>query len=376
MYLDKEGIEHQKTVPYNPESNGKVERGNRVILERTRTLIYESGLPLKFWAEAAAYMTHTANLTPRKNKIKTPYELYYGKVPNVSYLRTFGCTAYYHIPKNMRAKLDPTGRKAIMIGYSRERVGYRLFDIEHKVIVENRNVAFDETQKGSYHLGNAIDKRCKDWNIEDFISLLNDKDPNANENTENEINSNEQQNNEDNDEVESDEDDNNIENTVEHIDNQEINEDKNQDRQVSKRGRPKGLTMVETRRRKEESLRERENQLREEGVRRSSRLDKYYAHLAGNISVPRNFNEAHNDKNWDKWKEAMEKELESLNKYEVWYLCERPKNAKIIKSKWIFTNKRDGSTLKYKARLVAAGYNLIKDQDFDESYSPVISIDA
>lgn len=262
-------------------------------------------------------MTHTANLTPRKNKIKTPYELYYGKVPNVSYLRTFGCTAYYHIPKNMRAKLDPTGRKAIMIGYSRERVGYRLFDIEHKVIVENRNVAFDETQKGSYHLGNAIDKRCKDWNIEDFISLLNDKDPNANENTENEINSNEQQNNEDNDEVESDEDDNNIENTVEHIDNQEINEDKNQDRQVSKRGRPKGLTMVETRRRKEESLRERENQLREEGVRRSSRLDKYYTHLAGNISVPRNFNEAHNDKNWDKWKEAMEKELESLNKHEV-----------------------------------------------------------
>lgn len=28
VYLDKEGIEHQKTVPYNPESNGKVERGN------------------------------------------------------------------------------------------------------------------------------------------------------------------------------------------------------------------------------------------------------------------------------------------------------------------------------------------------------------
>lgn len=42
----------------------------------------------------------------------------------------------------------------------------------------------------------------------------------------------------------------------------------------------------------------------------------------------------------------------------------------------MFTIKGDNSTLKYKARLVAAGYNLINDQDFDESYSPVISIDA
>ncbi|CAL1678231.1 unnamed protein product [Lasius platythorax] len=68
---EKEGIEHQKTVPYNPESNGKVERGNRVILERARTLLFESGIPLTFWAEAIAYVTHTANITPRKNKVDT-----------------------------------------------------------------------------------------------------------------------------------------------------------------------------------------------------------------------------------------------------------------------------------------------------------------
>lgn len=47
-FVNKEGIEHQKIVPYNPESNGKVERGNRVILERARTLLYESDLPLRF----------------------------------------------------------------------------------------------------------------------------------------------------------------------------------------------------------------------------------------------------------------------------------------------------------------------------------------
>lgn len=74
--IRRDGIEHQKTVPYNPESNGKVKRGNRVLLERARTTLYESELPLSFWAEAIAYVTHTANLTPRKNMVKTPYEIW------------------------------------------------------------------------------------------------------------------------------------------------------------------------------------------------------------------------------------------------------------------------------------------------------------
>jgi len=65
-FTNREGIEHQKTVPYNPESNGKVERGNRVILERARTLLYEGRLPLTFRAEAIAYVTYAANLTSRK----------------------------------------------------------------------------------------------------------------------------------------------------------------------------------------------------------------------------------------------------------------------------------------------------------------------
>lgn len=53
----------------------------------------------------------------------------------------------------------------------------------------------------------------------------------------------------------------------------------------------------------------------------------------------------------------MEDKLEFLDKHNVWYLCECPLNAKIIKSKWIFSKKRDDNDkIKYKARLVAVGY--------------------
>ena len=48
IYLVNSGIFHEKTVPYNSESNGKAERANRVLLERARTILFESELPLQF----------------------------------------------------------------------------------------------------------------------------------------------------------------------------------------------------------------------------------------------------------------------------------------------------------------------------------------
>ncbi|KAF8790524.1 Retrovirus-related Pol polyprotein like [Argiope bruennichi] len=63
-------IFHEKTIPYNSESNGKAERVNRVLLDRARSLLYESELPLKVWAEAINCSTQVSNVTPRKGKEK------------------------------------------------------------------------------------------------------------------------------------------------------------------------------------------------------------------------------------------------------------------------------------------------------------------
>jgi len=367
-FTNREGIEHQKTVPYNPESNGKVERGNRVILERARTLLHESRLPLTFWAEAVAYVTHAANLTPRKNKIKTPYELWYNKIPNVSYLKTFGCIAYYHIPKNARNKLQPSGKKAIMVGYSRERVGYRLFDLKDRSIREERNVIFDEHIKGSCFLNERKrdENDYRNWNIENIINTLNNDNINTDRDTETEIRSDEQS----------------VDNNQDRESDSEDNLNRDVDRfQVAgnRRGRPKGSTLAEGLRQKEETLRNREELLIKEGVRRSERLEKrYHAQIAGSIRIPHNFDEAYDGENWKYWEKAMLDELDSLNKHDVWDIVERPKDIKTIKSKWVFDIKEDNENggIRYKARLVAAGYNQIKNKDYDESYSPVVSIDT
>ena len=59
-----------------------------------------------------------------------------------------------------------------------------------------------------------------------------------------------------------------------------------------------------------------------------------------------------------KWINAMDKEMESLYKNDVWELVELPKDRKAIGSKWVFKLKTDsdGSVERHKARLVVQGF--------------------
>ncbi|CAI7854173.1 unnamed protein product [Closterium sp. NIES-54] len=50
--LKKKGIQHQLTIPYNPQQNGVAERFNRTLQEGARTLLGRAGLPDPFWVTA------------------------------------------------------------------------------------------------------------------------------------------------------------------------------------------------------------------------------------------------------------------------------------------------------------------------------------
>nr|GFA45473.1 hypothetical protein [Tanacetum cinerariifolium] len=61
-----------------------------------------------------------------------------------------------------------------------------------------------------------------------------------------------------------------------------------------------------------------------------------------------------------------------------WRLVPRPEGKTIIKTKWIFKNKKDESSLviRNKARLVAVGYSQQEGIDYDETFAPVARIKA
>nr|GFA82871.1 hypothetical protein [Tanacetum cinerariifolium] len=59
------------------------------------------------------------------------------------------------------------------------------------------------------------------------------------------------------------------------------------------------------------------------------------------------------------WVSAMQEELYQFARLKVWRLVLRPEGKSVIKTKWIFNNKEDESSLviRNKARLVAVGYS-------------------
>ncbi|GKC69852.1 putative RNA-directed DNA polymerase, partial [Tanacetum coccineum] len=88
---------------------------------------------------------------------------------------------------------------------------------------------------------------------------------------------------------------------------------------------------------------------------------------------PRTYKEAIID---DNWVNAMNKEIEALNKNHTWDITELPSGRKPIGCKWIYKSKykANGEIERYKARLVAKGFNQRKDIDYDETFSHVVKM--
>jgi transposase InsO family protein len=99
------GIQCQPTSGYSPRENGAVERLNRTLWETTLTLLADSGLPTKWWAEALTHATHLQNVTS-STRSQTPWELIKGQQPDLTTFRIFGAPCMVKVPDKERHKLE------------------------------------------------------------------------------------------------------------------------------------------------------------------------------------------------------------------------------------------------------------------------------
>ena len=148
-YLKSEGIKHEYTIPKTPEQNVVSERMNRTLVESVRSMLADSKVPHRFWAEALSTATYLINRSPTKTlDDKTPFEAWFDKKPCVKHLKVFGCVAYSHVSKDQRKKLDPKAKKCIFLGYAAQRKGYRLYDVKTSSVIHSRDVVFNESSRG------------------------------------------------------------------------------------------------------------------------------------------------------------------------------------------------------------------------------------
>jgi len=312
-YFRKQGIEFQCTVGYAPQQNGIAERKNRSLVEATRTMLSESNLPKYWWAEAVNTANHIQNRVNSQALRCTPYEKMFGKPPKMDDLHKFGEDVYIKVPDVKRRKLDDKAEKMKFLGYDMNSKGYRLGDVKNRKVIISREVKF---------LNN------------DYVEF--DLEPYAEANIETKKTD--------------------AESVVEE---EEILADSEHDDTDS------------------ESKPDEEN----EHLRRSKRENKgrLPAHLKDYVLLtdeiePKNFKEAHHSPNRGKWFEAMTEELKSISDNKTWELVDLPDERSAIGSKWVYKIKynQDGSVARYKARLVAQGYDQKFGTDYDEVFAPVV----
>lgn len=63
-YAKANGIVCEYTTPYAHQQNGMAERSMRTILDTARSMLADSGLPTKYWADAVQTAVYTRNFIP------------------------------------------------------------------------------------------------------------------------------------------------------------------------------------------------------------------------------------------------------------------------------------------------------------------------
>uniref|UniRef100_A0A251VGU8 Putative zinc finger, CCHC-type n=1 Tax=Helianthus annuus TaxID=4232 RepID=A0A251VGU8_HELAN len=314
-FLKDNGIHHQLSTSYTPQQNGVAERKNRTLMELSRSMMKLKRLSHVFWAEAVSCATYLINRATTKGvQDIAPQEAWSERKPNVSHLRIFGSVAYSHIPKQHRGKLDDKTEKVIMIGYSETSKAYKLYDLVNNKTIISRDVIFDENQDWEGSNNQQNDAKVQ----------LNFPDTRITDNEEE---------------------------AAVHVNESAVHETGHNSGEVND----------------EETTGQSQNDEEEDS---SSSTSSENAEIR-----TKSLADANKEM---RWREAMDREMESIKKNDTWELVDPPKDQKPIGVKWIYKTKYDehGNVDKYKARLVVKGYNKKYGVDYQDVFAPVIRFDT
>ncbi|GJW55787.1 retrovirus-related pol polyprotein from transposon TNT 1-94 [Tanacetum coccineum] len=173
-YFKEEGIDHQTSTPRTPEQNGVVERRNRTLVEAARTMLSASKLPLSFWAEAVATACYTQNRSIIiSTHGKTAYHIINDRKPSIKHLHIFGCICYITRDGENLDKMKEKGDPCVMVGYSTQSKGYRVYNKRTRLIVESIHIKFDEIKEMmSDHNSSDLAPQRQEMSVENVSSGL------------------------------------------------------------------------------------------------------------------------------------------------------------------------------------------------------------
>ncbi|GJW60657.1 putative ribonuclease H-like domain-containing protein [Tanacetum coccineum] len=174
-FCEMKGILRQFSVARTPQQNGVAERRNRTLIEASRTMLADSKLSTTFWAEAVntAYYVQNRVLVVKPHN-KTPYELFHGRTPTISFMRPFGCLVTILNIIDHLGKFDGKADEGFFVGYSLNSKAFIVFNNRKRIVEENIHIRFRESTPNAVGSGPDwlfdIDALTRTMNYEPIVT--------------------------------------------------------------------------------------------------------------------------------------------------------------------------------------------------------------
>ncbi|GJY29421.1 putative ribonuclease H-like domain-containing protein [Tanacetum coccineum] len=347
---------------------------------------------------------------------KTPYKLFHGRTPTLSFMRPFGCPVTILNIIDHLGKFDGKADEGFFVGYSLNSKAFRVFNSRTRIVEENLHIMFSESTPNVVGSGLDwlfdIDALTRTMNYEPIIAGTQSNgfaDTKASDNAgqarrRRSIDDGkkvEEDSRKDNEGIDQEkEDDVNNTNNVNAASTNEVNDvggktsielplDPNMheleyysifedDEDVGAEADMHSLDTTIQLHKQEGCQRVWRNMgllvlfNKEQTIKtiKSACLLAFLSH-----EEPKKVIHALKDPSWI---EAMQEELLQFKLQEVWTLVDLPNGKRAIGTKWVFRNKNDERriVIRNKARLVTQGYTQEEGIDYDEVFVSVAKIEA
>ena len=356
-FLLDNGTELTTSVPRTPQLNGTAERHNGLADMRSRCMLVHCSGPPHLWSLARVYGAHIENRIPGQTR-KIPMSV---MEPNrkirVAKIHTFGCDAFVLNQESELSKIQGQTSAGIFVGHCPQYNAFRILMASDLSIRTSRDVQFLEssfqhlkdayvrivaqaerisTKEGAEYEVELIQGHKVEEGVERYLVKWKGWQEPTWERTEN------------------------LTNCSKAIDDFE--------RRNANRARP--------------SKRKRS----QAPQRPHSRLDILAYVMSEGLCLgateispidthePRSYSEALAGIDAPQWKEAINTELESIDRFGVFEEVELPPGRKAIDTRWVFKHKLNSKSeiIRHRARLVVRGFLQKLGIDYDETFAPTV----
>ncbi|MBW0472312.1 hypothetical protein O181_012027 [Austropuccinia psidii MF-1] len=286
--------------------------------------------------------------TPSRDNL-SPFSAWSSKPSRIKRLKAFGCKAFILVHKNQRKwKLSPTSEEGILLGFINDNSAYKILQIRDKAVIITRHALFVEDSFPSLAAKPDIHD-CSRWveiNQEDNEPFLNCKDI-------------EPKHTDDMSDVHHLNTSPSIEQAPQISENPDTCHPENHCR-IKVIG-PWHPTLIQ-------------GHIDSKKIFPYSRRPKAFV-VSGSADTITYSRAVSGDKS-SSWLDSIHREMNAMQKLDVWNLITLEKDFKLVGTTWVFRQKRNDLTevTKYKARLCAQGFSQAFGKDYSKNFAPTINL--